>query len=323
MQLLKQLYRIYSPSGKEKRLREFIKDYVRTIPDTQYYQDRAGNLYVTKGVAETFPCVVAHLDQVQYIHSTDFVAVETRDIIFGYSPKNRQMEGLGADDKNGIWVALKCLKKYPKLKCVFFVQEEIGCIGSNQAEMKFFDDVKYVIQCDRQGHSDLINNISDTELCSSEFSFDTDYGKFGYSLRDGLMTDVVTLKEQNLPVSCINMSCGYYEPHTDQEYTVKRDLINCLRFVQHIIENCITTYPHKYEEPTRKQNLFFKRFGILDSHDQQLEELRDDIYELMDFDKCITAQDLFEMYQTNYPLLNRVDFEKVWKEYMELNFGIG
>lgn len=321
MQLLKELYRIYSPSGKEKRLREFIKDYVRTISDTQYFQDKVGNLYVTKGTAETFPCVVAHLDQVQHIHSKDFVPVETRDIIFGYSPKNRRMEGLGADDKNGIWTALKCLKKYPQLKCVFFVQEEIGCQGSSQAEMKFFDDTRFVIQCDRQGHSDLINNIAGTELCSSEFTLDTKYNKFAYSLHDGMMTDVLTLKEQELSVSCINMSCGYYEPHSDNEYTVKKDLINCLRFVEHIIENCNTVYPHKYEAPIRQNFQFFKPFRLFDAHDRQVEDLREDIYDLMDFDRCITAQDLFDMYQTNYPLLGLADFEKVWKEYMALNFG--
>lgn len=321
MQLLKQLYRIYSPSGKEKRLREFIKDYVRTIPDTQYFQDQTGNLYVTKGTAETYPCIAAHLDQVQHIHSKDFVAVETRDIIFGYSPKNRRHEGLGADDKNGIWVALKNLKKHPKLKCVFFVEEETGCRGSSQTEMKFFDDVRFVIQCDRQGHSDLVNNISGTELCSNNFLLDTDYGKFGYSLHDGAMTDVQILKEQELSVSCINMSCGYYEPHTDQEYTVKKDLWNCRNFVEHIINTCNSVYPHKYVEPVRQNFHFPKRFRLLDAHDRQIEELRDDMYDLMDFDRCITAQDLFDMYQTNYPLLGMKDFEKVWKEYMTLNFG--
>lgn len=321
MQLLKKLYRIYSPSGKEKRLREFIKDYVRTIPDTEYYQDKAGNLYVTKGTAETYPCIAAHLDQVQYIHSKDFTAIETRDIIFGYSPKNRRFEGLGADDKNGIWVALCCLKKYPKLKCVFFVQEETGCRGSSQAEMKFFEDTRFVIQCDRQGHSDLINNISGTELCSSAFTLDMDYGKFGYSIQEGMLTDVLTLKEQELAVSCVNVSCGYYKPHTDNEYTVKKDLLNCLKFVGHIIENLTETYPHKYESPVKQNFNFFKRFKVLDVHDRQVEELKEDIWEFIDFDRCITAQDLFEMYQTNYPLLGLEDFEKVWKEYMTLNFG--
>ena len=62
-----------------------------------------------------------------------------------------------------------------------------------------------------------------------------------------MMTDVETLKEQGLSVSCCNMSCGYYQPHTDQEYSVKADLLNCLALVEHIIENCTDVYPHEYE----------------------------------------------------------------------------
>ena len=44
----------------------------------------------------------------------------------------------------------------------------------------------------------------------------------------GMMTDVLELKERGLGVSCINLSCGYYEPHSDEEFTVKKDLLNCL-----------------------------------------------------------------------------------------------
>lgn len=43
-----------------------------------------------------------------------------------------------------------------------------------------------------------------------------------------MMTDVLELKERGLGVSCINLSCGYYEPHSDEEFTVKKDLLNCL-----------------------------------------------------------------------------------------------
>ena len=60
-----------------------------------------------------------------------------------------------------------------------------------------------------------------------------------------MMTDVLELKERGIGVSCINLSCGYYEPHTDEEFTVKKDLLNCLRLVEHIIENCLSVYPHE------------------------------------------------------------------------------
>ena len=110
MELLKQLYKIHSPSGNERTMKNFIRRCVRKhIPGAKTRTDKMGNLYIIKGIAQTYPCIVAHLDQVQRNHSKDFIPIETKELIFGYSPRNRRQEGLGADDKNGIWIALRCL----------------------------------------------------------------------------------------------------------------------------------------------------------------------------------------------------------------------
>lgn len=246
MRLLKQLYEIHSPSGNEKKMRKFLKDWIRNnVPDATYSVDAMGNLYVCKGVSQIYPCLVSHIDQVQKTRSRDFKAIETKDIIFGFSYANVQMEGPGCDDKNGIWIALKCLQKYDAIKCAFFVQEEVGCRGSGKADMSFFSDCRYVLQCDRKGGHDLIWNIGAwTELCSKEFLSAIGYQAFGYKLETGLMTDVETLKNNGLSISCLNMSCGYYRPHSDEEYTKKSELLNCLSFVEHIIETCTDVYPH-------------------------------------------------------------------------------
>ena len=247
MELLKQLYKIYSPSRGEKKMRKFLKDWIRkNVPDATYEVDNLGNLYVRKGESDTYPTVVSHIDQVQKIHSRDFQAVETKEIIFGFSLSNVQMEGLGADDKNGIWIALKCLQKYPAVKCVFFVGEEIGCVGSEGCDMSFFDDSRFVLQCDRRGGHDLIWNIGGwTQLCSPEFLDSIGYEAFGYKKELGMMTDVEALKNRGLKVSAVNMSCGYYRPHTDEEFTIKSELLGCLAFVEHIIETCTAVYPHE------------------------------------------------------------------------------
>ena len=151
MDLLKQLYQIHGPSGNERAIKKFIRKYVRrNIPDAGMKTDPTGNLYITRGKSGAYPCIVAHLDQVQKRHSRDFKAIETEDILFGYSPGHRRREGLGADDKNGIWIALKCLEKYGCLKVAFFVSEEVGCIGSRNADMDFFEDTRFVIEPDRR-----------------------------------------------------------------------------------------------------------------------------------------------------------------------------
>lgn len=46
MELLKKLYKIYSPSGKEWTMTKFIWDYVKRIPGVKLEIDKIGNLYI-------------------------------------------------------------------------------------------------------------------------------------------------------------------------------------------------------------------------------------------------------------------------------------
>lgn len=244
-ELLKSLYEIHSPSNGEKKLRKFVKRFAARL-GCVVRQDVVGNVYITKGEADTYPCICAHLDQVQKQHSKDFTVYAQGDIIFAYSAKSKSQQGLGADDKNGVWIALELLEQLDVLKCAFFVGEEIGCVGSSAADMTFFKDVRYCIQPDRRNGDDLITAISG-EICSREFLTDIDYERFGYKETTGLMTDVETLCENGVGVSCINISCGYYNPHTDHECTSWSELCNALDFAHHICTTLTDVYPHKYE----------------------------------------------------------------------------
>ncbi len=300
--LLKKLYAIHSPSGKEDKMIKFLISYIKSLLGVKLGKDDYGNLYAIKGKSNTYPCLVCHIDQVQRIHSKDFKAIETRDIIFGYSPSNYQFEGVGADDKNGILLALEALKKYDSLKAVFFKEEETGCRGSSACELSFFEDCRFVIQCDRRGNSDLITSIGCTDLCSEQFIIGLNAERFGYIETTGLMTDVEVLKERGLSVSAVNISCGYYNPHTDDEITVKRDLEKCWKLVQHIIEDCTEVYPHEVGE-----NGYF---GYCDEW-----EFEEEIHSILQNDPSMTADDLYDMYQTNYPKLRLEDFERIVEEY--------
>ena len=302
MKLLKKLYSIHSKSGKEQKMIKFLLWWIRNnVPGAKVELDReVGNIYITKGIADTYPCLVAHIDQVQSIHSRDFQAIETKDIIFGYSPKNKRLEGLGADDKNGVWICLKCLMKYENIKVSLFVSEEVGCIGSSKANMDFFKDVRFVIQCDRRGSSDLITSICSTEISSKEFIEATGYEAFGYHLEEGMMTDVLTLKENGLQVSAVNMSCGYYDPHSDHEFTVKRDLLNCLSFVEHIIENCTGTYQHQCDYS-------------MGFYDDYFYEYYDEIYELLQTYPDLTFGEVEAAYQQHNPRLDRTELKSTYE----------
>lgn len=248
MELLSKLYEIHSKSGNERIMTEFVAKCCANL-GAKTRIDENGNVLAIKGASDTYPCVVAHLDQVQSQHAHDFKLRMEGNIIYAFSERSRGQQGLGADDKNGIWVALKALARFDVLKVAFFVGEEIGCVGSSKVDMKFFDDCRFVLQCDRKGGSDLITTASWVELCGDDFVDAVKPEDFGYKTTTGLMTDVMELKERGLNVACCNISCGYYHPHTDNEVTDISELKNCFNFVCSIIKNCTEVYNHTF---TRK-----------------------------------------------------------------------
>lgn len=242
--LLFQLYAIHSPSGSEKKMRRFIRKYItENCGDVTMVTDNFGNLLCTKGESDTYPCLASHMDQVQKSHSKDFQCVEGDDVVFGYSAKSREQQGLGADDKNGIYICLECLKSFDVLKVAFFVEEEVGCGGSGDVDMKFFKDCRFIIQPDRRGGHDLITSMFCGDVCSEKFIKAIGAENFGYKENSGTVTDVGELVERGVGISCLNLSCGYYEAHSDQEFTVLSELQNCLDFVMHIVSECREVYP--------------------------------------------------------------------------------
>lgn len=200
------------------------------------YHVHEGNVYATKGKADIYPCIVSHMDTVHAITS-DLTILQVGEKYAGFNRIKMQQTGIGGDDKVGIFIALECLRHFSNIKSVFFRDEEVGCEGSYEAKMEFFEDCGFVLQCDRQGNSDFIDNAGFVELCSKAFKKDIKWiiRKHGYKFDKGMMTDVMALKENGLECCAANMSCGYYSPHTSYEYVNVKDVENCLDMVKEII----------------------------------------------------------------------------------------
>ena len=237
MELLSRLYKIISKSGMEDRMKSFVLDCLSDVTLT-VETDEIGNLFITKGVAEVYPCVAAHLDE---IHSPcEREVVIEGDKIFTVDRLWNRV-GCGADDKNGIWVILNLLHSEPVLKVALFVQEEgswgiAGCRGAHACDMKWFDNVKYILECDRKGCSDVVSvGKMDTVLCEPDFIPEDLLQKYGYEMVRGGKTDVVELKMRGLRIPVCNLGCGYYGAHTNSEYTNFSELRKCLDFVKEIL----------------------------------------------------------------------------------------
>lgn len=201
----------------------------------EYYVHN-GNIYATKGKQKYFPCVVSHIDTVHQIQ-TSFEVLEFNDKLTAFNRDTMTQTGIGGDDKVGVFICLESLRIHDNIKAAFFHDEEVGCVGSYEADCDFFDDCGFVLQCDRRGNSDFIIEACGVELSGKAFkkAVKNIVYRYGYDFEKGLMTDVMALKENYIDAAMANISCGYYNPHCDNEYVSINDVAWCLNLVTDII----------------------------------------------------------------------------------------
>lgn len=268
MDLLKQLYCIHSPFYREWPMICFIREYIRQhVPEAEVQMDSWGNLYVVKGEGlkvkdkelKGYPTLACHLDQVQELHSDDFCVKEEDGTLYGWSEKNQRREGLGADDKNGIWVCLRCLEECPHLKVFMAVGEEKGCIGSNHADMSFFADSLYVLEPDCKGGEEIHTNLKGIPCASPDFeqallevNSQLSIVNCQFTITLGKGSDIFVLTLNGIGVSCANIPAGYHLPHKDDEYTVVAELKHTLSFVRHFVTTEHRRFPHIHKTYTQQ-----------------------------------------------------------------------
>lgn len=257
MNLLRKLYEIHSPSCNEWGMICFVKEYLElNVPVADVRMDGYGNLYITKGTPERgYPTLACHLDQVQLQHSKDFEVVQDGDTLYGWSASRQEREGLGADDKNGIWICLRCLEQCPRLKVFMAVGEEKGCIGSNRADMRFFSDSLYVLEPDCKGGEEPHVVLRGIPCASENFIEALALTEHGYNLTEGKTSDILALTLNDIGVSCINLPAGYHNPHKDDEYTSISELEHTLGFVQNVLHRLNCRFPHQYLSETQNRIL--------------------------------------------------------------------
>ena len=267
--LLRRLYSIHAPSYREWPLIRFILEYIREhVPEADVQMDSWGNLYVVKGEGfngskvqefKGYPTLACHLDQVQELHSDDFEVRQDGDRLYGWSEQNQRQEGLGADDKNGIWICLRCLEECPRLKVFMAVGEEKGCIGSNRADMSFFSDSLYVLEPDCKGGEEMHTNLKGIPCASAEFdeallqaNSQLSIVNCQFTITPGKGSDIFALTLNSIGVSCANIPVGYHNPHKDDEYTVIAELEHSYAFIRHLITTEHRRFPHIYKTDTQR-----------------------------------------------------------------------
>jgi acetylornithine deacetylase/succinyl-diaminopimelate desuccinylase-like protein len=259
LSLLYSLLQIESESGNQREMADFIRAHCESSGYLVSSDDH-GSLYVTKGDAKTYPCIASHMDTVHRITGDGIAVIDINGKLTGMNPVTMEQTGIGGDDKCGIYAALHCLAELPACKAAFFVDEEVGCLGSEMAELDFFANCRFILQADRRGNSDFVSDISGP-LASSRFASAVAplLARHGYKPSPGAMTDVMALRDIGVGISVANMSAGYYNPHQDCEYIVLADLERVCSLMLDICATCTGVY--KFQPQRKKWRAHYDKFA--------------------------------------------------------------
>lgn len=149
-------------------------------------------------------------------------------------------QGIGGDDRCGIYMVLNIAKKY-NCSILFCEDEEVGAVGAQnfvKTELATTLEFNYAIEFDRQGSNDAVFYDCDNE----EFEeFITE--KF-YKTAWGSFSDI-SIVAPALGCAAVNLSCGYYKAHTKAEYVVLPEMEASMEAACKILDR--TTEKDKFE----------------------------------------------------------------------------
>lgn len=226
MKLLEQLYSIHSPSHKEHTMSAFIKAWLirKKIP---FDTDAKGQIFK---LIPGRPILSAHMDQVQNGPPGPLIFKQTSIGTEIHGSKN----GLGADDKNGIWIVLNLLARWDTSFILSTGEESISkdvehVLLANEDVLR---RIPYCLVFDRKGKGDIIG--WENGYCAQEFQkrVSQEGERFGYRPEMGVYSDADAISEY---CECVNLSVGYYRAHSKEEYTIFEELQNALAFGDHLL----------------------------------------------------------------------------------------
>jgi hypothetical protein len=220
LELLKDLCELSSPTGDEQDVKDYILMWAEAnAPQAIIETDTYGNIYFTKGKIENFPTFVAHMDDVHDRVKNKKIFIH-QNVMYAMDGDTMEQVGTAGDDRVGVFMALTMLQYLDNVKAAFFVEEEVGCVGSAHCNLDFFDNSAYVIQSDRRGSKDFLCTASGTTLNSKAFQkiLKSTITKYGLKIaHNGGLTDVVELRDAGVNVCMANVASGYYRPHEETE----------------------------------------------------------------------------------------------------------
>lgn len=158
-------------------------------------------------------------------------------------------QGIGGDDRCGIWMILQILKFGYRPFIIFNEDEENGCVGAkkfcqavNNDLLDKCKEVKFIIELDRKGKHDLVfydcDNEDFTDWCEEVTGWKEAYGS---------CSDISYLAPE-IGCAAVNLSCGYYDEHKTWHIVKIEEMFNTLSTAIKMIEASETVERFEYVE---------------------------------------------------------------------------
>jgi hypothetical protein len=188
-------------------------------PEECYYNNKGKFMFGYVSICDSKTMFTSHLDTVE-THRVGLTKKVFLDPVTNQLFANNQV--LGADDGAGVALLCHMIKEQVAGHYFFFAGEEIGGIGSSYLADNFdtlFPTLKLnrAIAFDRKGTSDVIVSQFCGTCCSDSFALAL-CKKLGteYKPAQGSFTD--TANFVSFILECTNVSVGYYNEHSKNEY---------------------------------------------------------------------------------------------------------
>ena len=222
-------------SLNQPALKKFMSKFLRTK-----YEE----VYETKDFICAFGdipiALVAHMDTVFKTPPEDFYFDPEKNVL--WSP-----QGLGADDRAGVFSILSIVKDGLKPHIILTTDEEIGGVGAlalTEFE-KPFEDLRYIIELDRRGSDDCVFYDCDNK------DFVTYVEKFGFSENWGTFSDISTICPE-WGVAGVNLSIGYQNEHSSTETLHIGNMLNTIDKVKKMLTEKEIPFFEYIEDPDIK-----------------------------------------------------------------------
>lgn len=184
---------------------------VKHIEKTSTVQGEDCWLYIPKETKGKV-CIVAHIDTVFDSDRKIPLIIYDKDKGLVSSP-----DGLGSDDRAGVYAALKLFNSMPEPYKPFVLLtdfEEVGGYGAQEAMDIFKEGLKdctMFIELDRKGADDAVYYNGEPQEFIDYINF------FGFKTSSGSFSDISYLCPE-LERCGVNLSIGYYHQHSKHEY---------------------------------------------------------------------------------------------------------